>query len=64
MQHLRPVSSKRPALAQFEVILQLVGLVQAVLSLPLTLAQQAATTMTQLNQVFGIQIPQKEVLSL
>jgi hypothetical protein len=49
MRHIRTLSSNRPAPAQFESVLQLVGLFNAILAL-----------YTNISQVFGLPVPQKE----
>ena len=48
MRHVRPVTIRRPARAQFEPLLQLLGVIQVALNL-----------LVQLSQVFGFEIPQK-----
>jgi len=49
MRHVRSISKRSPMPAQFESILQLVGLVNAILSLYVNVAN-----------TFGIPVPQKD----
>jgi hypothetical protein len=62
MKHMRTLT-RRPAPAQFEPVLQIIGIIQAILSIPITLfsaGQLGTMWYVQLSDVFGFTIPQKE----
>ncbi len=48
MKHIRALSNQKPATAQFEPILQLVGLIQSVLGLPSVLIQEGTQILSAL----------------
>ena len=56
MKHCRPISGARPAPAQFEPILQLVGLKQALLGMPSILFGQAQQVVSLLTAWQSLQI--------
>ena len=62
MRHIKQLTLERPATAQLEPVLEIVGLIQAILSLPAIIFNALASyanAMNQLHSVFGLVIPQK-----
>lgn len=62
MKHVNLLSKRRPALAQFEPVLQVIGIISSILSLPQVLFGSVAgytSAMSELNRVFNIPLPDK-----
>jgi len=69
MRHIRTVTAQRPASAQVDVLLEVLQIIQALLTLPatllsqgqqlVTLASNSASLLAQLSAIFGFDIPQK-----